>query len=280
MEITYSSLNELITYLEYGTKLHIGVVFLGNHGNELLQLPFSKSIHPSPFCSEMKKDPRQKKRCFRCRTAALQKAIQTQAPFGGLCAYGVYEYTHPLVINKETTCVIYVGNIYPQERQFKINNRLKRAPDLKKTLEENFDADRCEAVAKLVESYIRMILETNPSPKKDGQCNQLIENVKKYVQENIEYNITLSLVAQLYHYNEKYLGRLFSKEVGMSFHEYINRQRLSYAKTLLKTTRDSILNIALRVGFQNVTYFNRIFKKEFHITPSEYRKEKSGEVAR
>ena len=269
----YSSLNDLISCLEYKTKLHIGVVLLGNHGNDLLQLPYSKSIHASLFCDEMKKDPKRKKRCYRCRIVALQKAIQTQVAFEGLCAHGVYEYTHPLTLNGDTVCVIYIGNIFLKEQSFKIEKRLKSRPELIQTLETDFDVEKCKTLAKLIESYILMILDMSPEKYQTQSCNQLIENIKQYIQNNIEYNITLALVAQLFHYNEKYLGRLFHEYEGMSFHQYINHKRLSYAKELLKTTQNDILNIALQVGFQNVTYFNRVFKKIMGVPPVTYRKE-------
>lgn len=49
-----SSLYDLITYLEYGTKLNIGVLFFGHYGNEKLSLPFSKTIHSAKICEKMR----------------------------------------------------------------------------------------------------------------------------------------------------------------------------------------------------------------------------------
>ena len=57
----------------------------------------------------------------------------------------------------------------------------------------------------------------------------------------------------------------------MSFSEYVNRRRVEYGKTLLCQSDDTIINVAAKAGFHNVTYFNRMFQKYLHMTPTEYR---------
>lgn len=72
----YKTLDEMITFIEYGTKLHIGVLFYRNHGNEMCNLPHNRHIHHSPLCNEFKeRSKREYNRCFACRNLALKKAI-------------------------------------------------------------------------------------------------------------------------------------------------------------------------------------------------------------
>ena len=54
--------------------------------------------------------------------------------------------------------------------------------------------------------------------------------------------------------------------------DYINEYRLNIATNLLETTDMSIREIAVKVGVNNISYFNKIFKKKFNLTPKEYRK--------
>ncbi|MBQ9131818.1 MAG: helix-turn-helix domain-containing protein, partial [Clostridia bacterium] len=224
------------------------------------------------ICDEMKSRPGGLNRCFRCRNAALQKAIQTRRAFGGLCINGIYEYVRPLVVDGETVCVIYVGDILPEESEReRLYRRISGKEHLLQTLEPGFEAEKCEAVARVVESYIRMLLESAPVSKKQSALSPLIENMKKYVEENLEYGVTLPQLACIFHYNEKYLGRMFKARVGISFSEYVNRQRLSRAKNLLLQTDCSIIDVALRTGFPNVTYFNRLFKRYTGLTPTQMR---------
>ena len=98
-----------------------------------------------------------------------------------------------------------------------------------------------------------------------------MENIKSYIMDNLEYNITISLIADIFHYNKLYLGRLFKKETGESITDFINTQRLKRAARLLKDTEQSILSVANRTGFNNVTYFNRLFKNFYEVSPKEYR---------
>ena len=57
----------------------------------------------------------------------------------------------------------------------------------------------------------------------------------------------------------------------MSFVQYLNDYRLEVAAKLLTTTSDDIINIAINTGFDNLSYFNRCFKKKYGITPGKYR---------
>ena len=65
---------------------------------------------------------------------------------------------------------------------------------------------------------------------------------------------------------------MFKKEIGITYSEYIISKRIAKAQFLLKNTTDTVINIAAISGFNNVTYFNRVFKKHLRLTPTEYRK--------
>ncbi|MBO5912812.1 MAG: helix-turn-helix transcriptional regulator, partial [Clostridia bacterium] len=56
--------------------------------------------------------------------------------------------------------------------------------------------------------------------------------------------------------------------------QYVNRLRLNYAKNLLLSSEKSIIDVALDSGFENVTYFNRCFKQESGLTPTEFRRQR------
>ena len=76
----------------------------------------------------------------------------------------------------------------------------------------------------------------------------------------------------LFNYNEKYIGKLFKAQTGFTVKEYLNRRRLDTAEQLLRNTKLSITEISSKSGFNNVTYFNRLFKKHFNFSPKNYRK--------
>lgn len=268
----YSSLYDLIKNLQYGTNIHIGIVFLDDYGNEKTALPSKLATHYSPVCEVLKVRQGGFERCFRCRQAAIRKALKTGQDFGGFCINGVYEYTRPVMIDGDCVCIIFIGNILNQEMPHKRNIALHiDDPKYLDTMEKNYNSEKCAELGKLIESYIRMLLDKVSAGTYNSR-NTLIENVKYYIELNLDYDIKLSQVAKTFHYNEQYLGRLFIKCTGYTFNEFVNLLRISKASTILKTTKKSIVDIALDVGFNNVTYFNRLFKKKFDCTPTQYRK--------
>ena len=138
LNMVYKSLKEMINFIEYGTKLHIGVLFYGNHGNEMCNLNYDRSIHSSPICNEFKARRNGFKRCFACRNLALKKAISTKKGFGGMCVNGIYEYTRPVIIDGEVVCIIFIGNIFCEKSEKKLLRKIGDDKDLINSLEKYF----------------------------------------------------------------------------------------------------------------------------------------------
>lgn len=104
-----------------------------------------------------------------------------------------------------------------------------------------------------------------------------IESVRKiidYISENYKNPITLADLAKLVNLSETGMSRLFRNITGMSCIDYVIDYRLSRAMSMLRFSDKSIIEIAYDTGFNNISYFNRTFKKHFNQTPSECRKNK------
>ncbi len=261
---------ELIKHLEYGTNLHIGVFFLGGKYNNEFYLPHKQTIHTKKVCENFKKHPKDYDRCFRCRNYSLQKAIRERKSFGALCINGVYEYTKPVIFNDTVVAVVFIGNILTEKGELKLKKQAFPENVPFETMEKNYDYELCNELGEIITWYIITSIEKNDSINTNEK--NIIRNVKSYLLENIEYDIKLSNVAKLFHYNEVYLGRLFKEQTGVSINKYLCIKRINLAKDLLKK-QTSITEIAIRTGFNSISYFNRIFKKHVGITPSKYRKE-------
>ena len=274
------NLYDFIKYLEHGTKLHIGVLFIGNAGGDLTRLPQNRKIHSSKICEAFKTGAAGYRRCFRCRNMALRKAIDTKEPFGGYCVNGIYEYTHPIVKDGEVCAVVFIGNILVgAEENTRLLSRLDSKLELIDTLEEKLTPRDAEAIAGIVDGYVRCLLDVE-AREKSISSSPLIENIKDYIRANSEFNVTTSHISSVFHYNKSYLGRLFKREAGMSISEYLCRTRIEAAKPLLCDTRASILEISEKLGFSGVSHFNRLFKDIVGSTPTEYRRENSSGIGK
>jgi AraC-like DNA-binding protein len=99
-----------------------------------------------------------------------------------------------------------------------------------------------------------------------------INDVINYIKQNYTTNFSLKEMALKCGLNFSYFSRAFKEKAGMPLFEYINSRRVEKACMLLKKTDMSIIEIAYTVGYNNISFFNRYFRKIMHTTPSEYRK--------
>lgn len=102
--------------------------------------------------------------------------------------------------------------------------------------------------------------------------SELLKNVINYIHTNYAEHITVADLAALCDFSEYHFMRFFKKHVGMTCIDYINNYRLDVASAMLKEREDSVMEIALDTGFNNISYFNKVFKSKFKVTPSQYRK--------
>lgn len=93
-----------------------------------------------------------------------------------------------------------------------------------------------------------------------------------FIANHFGSNITSAQAAKALHMNHSYFCRVFRKNSGYCFENYLCMYRLERAKSLLKNTQMSVSEIALEVGFNSFSYFSKVFKKYNFMTPSQYRK--------
>ncbi|MCK4541992.1 MAG: helix-turn-helix transcriptional regulator [Spirochaetales bacterium] len=112
-----------------------------------------------------------------------------------------------------------------------------------------------------------------PSGSMAAECSAVwnMREVIKYVQENYSQNITLGEIASRCALNPSYFSRSFRETAGVPLFEYINRIRIQKSCILLKRSDMSIIDIAYSVGYNNISFFNRYFRKIMKMSPREYR---------
>jgi len=103
---------------------------------------------------------------------------------------------------------------------------------------------------------------------------QQLKTILSFIHENYSQKINSNEICQQVHINESYFCRFFKQMMRQTPIEYINMYRMNIAAKLLRDNDKKILDIAWSVGFDNLSYFNSVFKKQFLATPSEYRQKK------
>lgn len=101
----------------------------------------------------------------------------------------------------------------------------------------------------------------------------VLDDILYYIEHNFHTNLKLETIAPLFGYNSSYLGKLFTKKVGQPFNHYLDEVRIKHAKTLLLQADLKVYEISDQLGYKNVDYFHKKFKKHVGQSPAEYRKE-------
>lgn len=101
--------------------------------------------------------------------------------------------------------------------------------------------------------------------------DDVIENIKVYMERNYQKDITQEYISYLFYINRSYLSTLFKARTGEKFVDYLNSIRIEKAKELLAGSQRKMYQVARAVGYDNVKYFFRVFKKKTGITPEQYR---------
>lgn len=101
----------------------------------------------------------------------------------------------------------------------------------------------------------------------------LIEKAVQYISDNYMDKVSLKDLAEYLHINESYLSKLFKKELSQCFTDYLNEIRINNSIILMRDQTKNLLEIANSVGFNNQSYFTKVFVKNKGISPKRFRQE-------
>ena len=105
----------------------------------------------------------------------------------------------------------------------------------------------------------------------EGREDRIVEIIN-YIQNDFK-NVSLDTLSEEFHLSKPYLSKYIKDKAGATFQEVVKEARMKKARTLLKETNQTVETIAAEVGYENVEHFNRLFKKNYGITPVQYRKQ-------
>ncbi|OPH58918.1 hypothetical protein BC351_21490 [Paenibacillus ferrarius] len=109
------------------------------------------------------------------------------------------------------------------------------------------------------------------SPVENPLLRKEIQAAIAYIEQHYAEDITVAQVADVLHLSSNYLSNLFKMETGMRFVEYVNRCRIRKAKLLLRDVSLKVYEVAEKTGFQETSYFCKVFKELEGKTVKEYR---------
>ncbi|QES87161.1 AraC family transcriptional regulator [Rhizosphaericola mali] len=124
-----------------------------------------------------------------------------------------------------------------------------------------------ELIVRLMQTQARIGLVAHSA--KDATINRFA-HVMHYIKDHLDENLTIDKLSQIACMSKPNFFKAFKKEFGISPIELILKERVTYAKNLLKNPDHSISEVCFNSGFNNMSHFFRVFKKQEGLTPKSY----------
>ncbi|KRE47079.1 response regulator transcription factor [Paenibacillus sp. Soil522] len=107
---------------------------------------------------------------------------------------------------------------------------------------------------------------------KSSRSEMIMQKCREFVEDNLHEDLGLEMIAQRFFYNPSYFSILFKNNFGISFTDFLVKTRMQKARSLLLQSDLKVVDIARQVGYKDIKYFNKVFKKMFLYSPEEFRR--------
>lgn len=193
--------------------------------------------------------------------ASIKKEITllfNQSRTGKLSLLYTYNLSLQLISLISNECTMQNINCESLSHQYLLTS-FSKLPDLDKTIEWFCD---------VVDEFIYQTKQRNTTLEET-----VIPTIISYIKENINGQLSLNSVAEHFGISTSHLSRLFKEKSGMNFSEYLVNAKLETAANLLVAEKQlKISEITETLGYSNVSYFTKLFKETYGVTPTQYRK--------
>lgn len=126
----------------------------------------------------------------------------------------------------------------------------------------------------IINNFDNEIVNNSPIPYESNHTT--LNMILDYIKANYSTSLRLYEVAEHFHFNFSYISQLFTKEIGITFSEYVTRYRLDMAEKLLSQGSMPVKDVCQKVGIGDYFYFNKLYKKYKGTTPTSFRKHSNG----
>lgn len=124
----------------------------------------------------------------------------------------------------------------------------------------------------LIYSMLMKLLEHSGASGAGSSGNPVIDRAIGYIQSHLTDKLSVEEIAANAGYSASYFSHLFAEETGLSPYQFVVKSRIEYAQQLLKTTRQTVQEIAFQCGFNSAANFCYTFRKLVGTSPHEYRR--------
>jgi two-component system, response regulator YesN len=130
----------------------------------------------------------------------------------------------------------------------------------------------CETLNEIMEIYTKYLNDIHSLTGSKKAYSREVQLALQYIKENYQNDISLHQAASIVNLSTNYISTVFKAEMGVSFVDYVTQYKIEKTKELLLGTSFKLHEVADKVGFNDVSYFCRVFKKITGYTPNDFKK--------
>jgi AraC-like DNA-binding protein/ligand-binding sensor protein len=238
--------------------------------------------HDNPLCAAIQSVPKGKRACEECDLWHLREAAERKEGFAYECHAGLVDFVVPVHIEGVHVATINGGEVLaeaPSEERFQRFLRRVRNlgvdPEILRPLyfqSPYLTTEKLEQTLKLLSFFSHYFCEVSSQLNSSANGERVeIDRAKEYIRLHFREPLRLRDVARRAYLSPAYFSHVFHKSTAACFSEYLQGVRIAESAKLLRTTGRSITDIACSVGFNNISHFNRVFRKQIGCSPSQYR---------
>ena len=249
---------------------------------EYWQLEHHAKTNENPFCALLAQRPSTLAVCLQSHAEIIQHT--GVIPHTETCPFGLTETAVPVQLGEETIGFLRIGQVL---RRSAIASDKKRAAaklaecgvpftgGVRKAWETTpiIPKEKYGAIVRLLTFFAEQLSALINQIVLENQNSEppLVRKARWYIQQHKMEPLSLAMVAQASGASVFHFCKVFKKTTGLKFTDYVARVRLEDAKSQLLNPNRRVSEIAYDVGFQSLTQFNRMFKRVFGQSPSEFR---------
>jgi AraC-like DNA-binding protein/ligand-binding sensor protein len=249
---------------------------------EFWQLAHHGKKHENPFCTLLAENPTTLSVCLQAHENMVQHT--GNLPHTVTCPFGLSETAVPVKLGEQTIGYLRIGQVLRHLRAksdaMKASRELERhgvrfTGELRKAWEKTplMLPDKYNAIVRLLTFFAEQLsaLTNQIVLERQNAEPPLVQKARAYIAQHKTDPLSLSEVAKAAGASVFHFCKVFHKATGLKFTDYVARVRLEEARTQLLNPNRRISEVAFDVGFQSLTQFNRMFKRVFGQSPSEFR---------
>lgn len=249
---------------------------------EYWQLAHHGKKNENPFCALLAERPTTLAVCLQAHQEMIQHT--GDLPHTVTCPFGLTETAVPVKLGEEAIGYLRIGQVLrhmpAKSDTTKVSRELARhgvrfTGEIRKTWESNplIPPEKYNATVRLLTFFAEQLsaLINQIVLERQNAEPPLVQKAREYIANNKTESLSLATVARASGASVFHFCKVFKKTTGLKFTDYVARVRLEDAKTQLLNPSRRISEIAYDVGFQSLTQFNRMFKRVFGQSPTEFR---------